>query len=335
MALATAVGSFPGTDQAAHDEALRIVLDELGEDLPCLPEVPGRGHLAGMVGRTVGLLGDLDADLQPAGWRLTGTSGAPALDQRRARSLLGQDLDALEERAEGFTGAFKVQLTGPWTLAATVERPRGDKVLADHGARRDLAQALAAATADHVADVRRRLPGASRLVVQLDEPSLPAVLAGRISTASGFGKHRTVHPPAASEALEWVTEAVTGAGAEAWVHCCAADAPVGLLRGAGATGVLVDLDTVTAEAMDSLAEALEAGTTVVLGVVPTHRPDAVPSDTDLIRRVHRWLEMVGLDPAELGDRLAVAPACGLAGADRSWPPRALRLARSVAANLAS
>ena len=83
-------------------------------------------------------------DLQPAGWRLTGgTDPRASLDQRRARSLLLQDLDVLEELADGYTGPLKLQLTGPWTLAATVELPRGDKVLADHGARRDLAEALA------------------------------------------------------------------------------------------------------------------------------------------------------------------------------------------------
>ena len=49
----------------------------------------------------------------------------------------------LEELTQGFDGTLKVQVAGPWTLAATVERQRGDKVLADVGARRDLAQALA------------------------------------------------------------------------------------------------------------------------------------------------------------------------------------------------
>ena len=47
--------------------------------------------------------------------------------------------DALEERASDHDGAFKVQVAGPWTLAATVERPRGDKMLADHGARQERA----------------------------------------------------------------------------------------------------------------------------------------------------------------------------------------------------
>ena len=50
-------------------------------------------------------------------------------------------------------------MAGPWTLAATVERPRGDKCSADFGARRELAQALAEGLRGHVADVRRRVPG--------------------------------------------------------------------------------------------------------------------------------------------------------------------------------
>ena len=80
----------------------------------------------------------LAADLQPAGWRLTDSSG---VDHRRARSLLAQDLDAVEELAQEYVGAFKTQVVGPWTLAATVEKPRGDKVLSDLGARRELVAA--------------------------------------------------------------------------------------------------------------------------------------------------------------------------------------------------
>ena len=331
MTLATGVGSFPGTDQRDFDEALRISLGELS--LACLPEVPGRGITAGMVGRTLGLLGELDVDLQPAGWRLTGTSGAPTLDQRRARSLVAQDLDALEEQAVGRAGPLKVQVAGPWTLAATVERPRGDKVLADHGARRDLAQALAIAVGDHVADVRRRLPGADRLVVQVDEPALPGVLTGAVPTASGFGRHRVVHPPEASQALEWVLGAVRDAGAEPWVHCCARNAPLALLDGAGAVGLAVDLAQVGADGHDALAEALEAGETVVLGVVPALAPATPPTEKQLVEQVLRWLDLLGLDPEQYGDQLVVSPACGLAGADAGWARRALELARSVADSL--
>ena len=171
----------------------------------------------------------------------------------------------MEEQTEGYTGAFKIQVAGPWTLAATVEKPRGDKVLSDHGARRELAQALAEGLRDHVADVRRRLPGVDRLVVQVDEPALAAVLGGKVPTASGWGRHRTVHPPEASDTLGWVLAAIAGAGAEPWVHSCAGGTPLALLRGAGARGLSVDLEATDAAGQDVLAEALEAGETVVLG----------------------------------------------------------------------
>lgn len=324
--VATGIGSMPGE---SFPEAARIVLGELTE-LPHLPEVPGRGTGADMIGRALAVLVGLDADVQPAGWRLTGFSGSPGRDQRRARSLLAQDLDVVEELAQGYQGEFKVQLAGPWTLAAMVERPRGDRLLADHGARRDLAQALAEGARTHVHDVRRRLRGVTRLVVQLDEPLLPDVLAGRVPTASGYGRHRSVDLPEASEALSWVIGAIAEEGAEPWVHSCAPDTPLDLLRGAGARGLAVDLSQLGARDHDQLAEALEAGETVALGVVPTYEADL--SDSVITEQVLRWCDMVGLDPYEVS--LAVTPTCGLGRSSSVWARRAMTLVRTTAASLA-
>jgi methionine synthase II (cobalamin-independent) len=330
MIRATGVGSMPGDDTEGFDEAVKLVLGEL-PDLPHLPELPGRGPHADLVGRTLAVVTDLDADLQPAGWRLTGGQGGPGMDHRRARSLLAQDLDTVEELTQGYVGTFKIQVTGPWTLAATVERPRGDRVLADHGARRELAQALAEGVRGHVADVRRRIPGAD-LVVQVDEPALPAVLAGAVPTASGFHRHRSVDAPAASPALEWVLGAVTDAGATPVVHCCARDVPVSLLTGAGAAGVSVDLDVLAPAAYDDLAGLLEQGRPVHLGVVPSSRPAAEPTEGSVVERVLRWLDMLGLDP-DSASSLVLTPACGLAGAG-SWARPALALCRTAARSLA-
>lgn len=331
MTVATGVGSMPGNDQRDFVEAVRSVLGEL-PDLPHLPEVPGRGVTAGMIGRGLAVMADLGADLQPAGWRLT---DAPGVDHRRARSLLAQDLDGLEEQADGYVGSFKVQVAGPWTLAATVEKPRGDKLLSDVGARRDLAQALAEGMRTHVRDVRRRIPGADRLVVQVDEPALATVLAGRVPTASGFGRHRTVHPPEASELLGWVLAAIEDEGGEAWVHACAAGTPLALLRGAGARGLSVDLDQMTAADHDVLAEALDAGDSVALGVVTSIDPELPPTDTAVTERVLRWLDLVGLDPATMAGSLVLTGTCGFSGASQSWTGQALRILRASASHLTS
>ncbi|MDQ3166795.1 MAG: methionine synthase, partial [Actinomycetota bacterium] len=163
---ATGIGSMPGTDIV---ETVRVVVGEL-PDFVHLPELPERGAPATMTGRGAAMLSGLAADLQPAGWRI---QESPGVDHRRAVSTLARDLDALEEHTQGYTGRLKVQVAGPLTLAAAMERPRGDKVLADFGARRDLAQSLTEGVADHVRGVSARVPGA-RLLVQVDEPALTA-----------------------------------------------------------------------------------------------------------------------------------------------------------------
>jgi hypothetical protein len=196
----TGIGSWPGTDLV---EALKISFDE-APDLPFLPELPDRGVGSRMVGRGIAVLSGLGADLQPAGWRLT---DAPGRDQLRARATLRDDRDQLEEVSQGYCGLFKIAFVGPWTMAASVERPRGDRLLADHGARRDLVQSLAEGIAEFVDDLRRRLPDLD-LVVQVDEPALPAVLAGEIPTASGFSKHRKVDLPEISDGLSAIVTAV-------------------------------------------------------------------------------------------------------------------------------
>lgn len=322
---ATGIGSMPGDDAAAFTRAVREVF-ELVPDLPFLPELPDRGAAAHMAGRALALI-DLGADLQPAGWRLTDASG---VDQRRARSLLAQDLDALEEHAQDYSGPFKLQVAGPWTLAATVEKPRGDRVLSDFGARRELAQGLADGLRTHVRDVRRRLPKATEIIVQVDEPALALVLAGKIPTASGFSRHRSVDLPVASQSLEWLTLALSEEGTAPIVHSCAADVPIRLLRGAGFVGVSVDLGLTDAAGYDALAETLEEGGRVVLGLVPSVDPRSEPTQKSVVDGLQRWLDMMGLDPDEVGANVGVSPTCGLAGASLGWSRAALRLSQQTA-----
>lgn len=320
MALATGIGSMPGTDFA---ESLRIVLDTVG-DLPHVPELPARGVHAGMIGRTLSLLVGLQADLQPDGWRIGVGEGG---DVRRARSLAAQDLDIAEELAHDHEGPIKIQVTGPLTLAATVERPRGDKMLADHGARREISESLAEGLSAHVADVRRRF-GRADLVVQVDEPAVRAVLDGGIPTASGWSRHRSVHPPEADALLRTVVEAITSAGARAVVHSCAPDVPVELLAGVGFSAISCDLGLLRPD--DIWAETFEKGVDLWFGVVPSTDAAGVSAKA-LVGRVEAFFGRFGFAEEAYADRYVVTPTCGLAGASPAWAKQALALAAQVAA----
>jgi hypothetical protein len=156
--------------------------------MPFLPELPARGPGADMIGRTAGMLVELYARVEPSGWRI---GDRPGRDTKRARAWLGEDLDALEEFTQGYEGPLKVQAVGPWTLAAALELRNGEVALSDPGACRDLAGSLAEGLREHLAEVRRRVPGA-QIVLQLDEPSLFAVLRGHVRSASGYRTHRAV-----------------------------------------------------------------------------------------------------------------------------------------------
>jgi methionine synthase II (cobalamin-independent) len=324
VSTATGIGSWPGEDPL---EAARTVFGELGSGgdghLPHLVELPARGPGSDMTGRAAGLLADMPVDLQPAGWRLV---DRPGRDLQRTRGLWQADLDALAEAGDGYRGRLKVQVAGPWTLASTVWLPRGERALVDTGARRDLVDSLAEGIAGHVTQVRRLLPGA-QVVVQLDEPALPAVLAGRLPTASGFGRLPALDPAQAREGLRTVLSAATGAGSVGTaVHCCAPEVPVGLLRETGAGALSLDVSVLDASGWESVAVAVEAGTALWAGAVPA--AGLLPGTRDVVDAVARPWRRVGLPAAGLAG-VVLTPACGLAEAS----PQGARavLARAVAA----
>ena len=314
---ATGVGSMPGTDPA---EAIRIVTGEL-PDLAHQPELPDRGPGADMVGRSAALLIDLAVDLQPSGWRLV---DRPGIDLRRSHDLFERDLDALAEVAGEYTGPFKIQAVGPWTLAACVELHRGDKVVADPGATRDLAQSLAEGVAGFTARVAARVPGA-RLLVQWDEPALPAVLAGTVPTASGYGALRAVEDQVA---LAVLGETMAAVPAYPVVHCCAAGPPMELLRAAGAQAISLDAALLPAE--DSLGEAVQAGLALWLGLVPNCDPGTRLDPARLADPARTLWRRLGFPPEELAQTVVVTPACGLAGASTGYARAALAAARDAA-----
>jgi hypothetical protein len=303
VARATGIGSLPGTDIR---EALRGVREILAVDdhLPYLPELPARGPGSDMVGRATGLLVDLPVDLQPAGWRLV---DAPGHDAARTAALWRQDLDELAEAFDGWEGELKLQCAGPWTLAAQLELTRGEKVLADPGAVRDLTSSLAEGLRLHLDAVQRLVPGA-RLVLQVDEPSLPAVLAGRLPTASGYGSLRPVDPQRAISGLREVF-AAAGDSRATVVHCCDSAVPLPLLRATGVGAVAMDVTGLTPQRWESVAATTEEGVALWAGCLPTDGSGTSRTAADLV--VRGWRD-AGLGLAGLAEVVAT-PTCGLAG----------------------
>ncbi|WP_093839453.1 methionine synthase [Streptomyces aidingensis] len=330
---ATGAGSMPGTDIR---ETVRVVTGAV-EGLPFLPELPARGPGADMTGRTAGLLAELSVQHEPSGWRI---ADRPGRDTRRAAAWLREDLDTLEEFTQGFTGPLKLQAVGPWTLAAAVQRRNGEAMLGDRGACRDLAASLAEGLRAHLADVRRRVPGA-RLLLQLDEPSLPAVLAGRVRTASGYRTHPAVDAAVAEETLRGLLDAVAGTGTGGGpgggpggevlpvAHCCAPGPPFALLRRAGFRAVSLDLALLTEGEYDAVAASVEAGVALFAGVLPGHGSTAADGTGPLsdpagtVSGVRTLWRRLGLSPESVAGAVVVTPSCGLAGASPACARAAL------------
>jgi methionine synthase II (cobalamin-independent) len=309
---------------------MRVVFGEV-PDLPHLAELPGRGVGADLTGRTAGLLVDLPAETTPTGWRF---AARPGRDLSRARAMMSADLDALEEAASGYRGPLKIQVCGPWTLAATIELARSqDPALADPGAVADLAESLAEGVAAHAAQVRTRVPGAS-LIVQFDEPALPAVAAGRVPTASGLNRLPAPGEAGLTQLLRGVLSAVP---AFAVVHCCALSVAFGIIKDAGAQAVSFDLSLLRRGDEEALAESVEAGLGILAGAVPADGGGQPPSGRWAAGRVvELWRRMgwpVGPgagDPGGIAEQVVVTPACGLAGVSPAQARAALARCREAA-----
>lgn len=323
-ALASGIGSWPGDDVREAVVAVRDLLS--GAGIPYLPELPGRGPGADLVGRGAGLLVDLPVDLRPSGWRFV---DRPGNDATRTAARLREDLDELAEAYDGYDGPLKIQLAGPFTLAAAIERPRGERAASDPGLVRDIVASLAEGLGAHLADVERLVPGAE-IIVQLDEPSLPAVLEGRLPTASGHGRVRAVDPHDVTTGLRSVLAAA--GERRTVVHCCDHGIPLPLLRSSGASGISMDVTALGPTQWESVAATVESGTTLYAGVLPAGAAVTPTSREQAVETVVRGWDRTGLEPFRLRD-IVVTPTCGLAGLSFADAVRSHETAIDVAAEL--
>lgn len=335
---ATALGPWPGADPV---EAAKVSLGIFpGPNLPFLPQLPARGVGSDATGRTAALLLELPVDVQPYGWRFV---DRPGLDVRRAESALSTDINVLAD-VVGSGGlapeALKVQAQGPFSLAAAIHLHYGERSLRDHGARRDIAQSLAAGLAVHALKVQAAVPG-TELVLQIDEPHMGAVLAGTIPTASGYRTLRSVPRAEVRQAWTDLVAAARGAGfAKVALNLAPADSSLGspadgaahssaeaeaaqwrtALEAAlesGIDAVALPLGMLDGGHWEMLAGAVESGLGIWAGTVPAGTGQAggagaPPPYADLVERIMRPWGKLGLDTAGL-NQLRITPEGTLSG----------------------
>lgn len=296
-----------------------------------LVELPARGVGADIVGRAGALLVDIAIDTVPRGYRLTARPGAVT---RRAVSFLAEDVDALEEAWEvaGLRGSgrpVKVQAPGPITLAAALELSNGHRAITDPGAFHDIAASLAEGVAAHRASVSRRLD--TPVVVQFDEPSLPAALAGHLS---GVSKLSPVAAIEESSAVTVLDICATAAGTDVSVHTCASSIPWKVLQRSSIDAISVDVGSLQAADLDAIGEFVESGRAVMLGAVPSSAPARRPAVEEVATSVVSLTDRIGFNRSVLRKSIGIVPACGLAGATPEWARTAVGLARRVAEGFA-
>ena len=284
-----------------------------------------------MLGRAGALLIDVAIDTVPRGYRIVARPGAVT---RRAVSMLDEDMDALEEAWEtaGMRGggrAVKVQAPGPITLAAGLELTNGHRAITDSGAVRDLAASLAEGVAAHRAALARRLD--TPVVVQFDEPSLPAALGGLLTGVTALSPVAALDEAVAAALLDTCVATV---GADVLVHSCAPELPWNLLQRSTISAVSVDAGTLWAADLDGIAAFVESGRAVMLGVVAASAPVRRPSAEEVAAAIVEVTDRLAFGRSALCDRIGVTPTCGLATATPQWARTAIELARKAAETFA-
>ncbi|WP_293771982.1 methionine synthase [uncultured Corynebacterium sp.] len=283
-----ALGPMPGTSMS---EAADIIMGET--ELPAIPQLPERGLGSDAVGRTASMLEAISIDRGPRSWRMT---ARPQLLTRRTRDRLERDLDEVQEVWGETVPLIKVQAMGPWSLAASIELADGHRVLTDRGALEDLTGALLEGLNQHRTMVAARFHGEA--VVQLDEPLLADVIAGRIPGTTDFDTIPAVPDEVALEQL-LVFEAD-------YLH-----APPLWSVAPAATTFLTDFRGLeTPRHLDGLGEHLNAGHRIGLGIAGSDaRAEAIA--------LARHLDRIGMPRELLVDRFDVYPVKASARSLRS------------------
>ena len=196
-------------------------------------------------------------------------------------------------------------------------------ILSDEIATKDVAQSLAYGVELMVADLRRRLPGVTSVVVQLDEPLITQIMRGAIKSASGSGRIRI---PSQDEVISLV--ALFARDNELVMHSCAESVPIELIGRTAVNALSLDATLVGRAEYDLLAEMDDRGKSIwfgILGGVDGHLP---PVSTT-VTFVQNLARNIGLPRGSV----ALTHRCGLAGASPHYVQKSTKHLSEVSQEL--
>ena len=174
-----------------------------------------------------------------------------------------------------------------------------------------------------VADLRRRLPGVTSVVVQLDEPLITQIMRGAIKSASGSGRIRI---PSQDEVISLV--ALFARDNELVMHSCAESVPIELIGRTAVNALSLDATLVGRAEYDLLAEMDDRGKSIwfgILGGVDGHLP---PVSTT-VTFVQNLARNIGLPRGGM----ALTHRCGLAGASPHYVQKSTKHLSEVSQEL--
>ena len=231
-------------------------------------------------------------------------------------------------------GRLKVQVAGPWTLAASLELTRGDKALADPGAVRDIAESLADGAAAHVADVRRApAAGARHRCVRR---AVAARRARRARCRQRAGSARCRAPRDGWPSSDWPTVlgGIGSPGGRALLRVEIRRSACMRKAGAAVRQPRLHARAQPSRRWTNSARRSRAALGVIAGLVRTAGRGTVLSDVG--RTVEPILSLwrrLGLAAEQLRE-VAVSPTCGLAGASPQAARAAMKRCREAGSRLA-
>lgn len=281
------LGPVPGTDIAL---AVDIIAGETGNSLH-LPQLPARGLGSDAIGRTAGLLEAVSVDRGPRGWRL---SDRPQLASRAMWDRMDRDLDILQELWGDDVDSLKVQIVGPWSLAAALELSNGHRAITDSGALRDLTAALHAGLDEHIRDLKNRFH--CDIAVQVDEPSYTDVLAGLRGTTS-FDPVRPVPSEVAADGLgQFHAQLLNFTGQQPnWEAARVAETAI------------IDVNLLTTD-QDGIGEHIEEGRRLGFAIDPFHDDGSVKDPRQVSISIAKAWDRIGHSRLRLTTDIDIVPA---------------------------